>query len=421
MMKKYALLLVIMCGLLALPASAQETAVFSETLEQQMDELVAITERLRGLETITPVERAFPTRSETIAYLTALYERDLPREEADRALALYVALDLLSPDIDFTGIFLELLGSQVAGFYDPETQTMNVIPLIGDSPGARLSLLEQIIFVHEYTHALQDQHFGLNTYLEAAQDAPDEALARLALVEGDATAVMQLYTNQVAARNPLAALSLLTESLRAGNLTLPPGVPSALVDELLFPYNQGLSFVLALYGAGGWDAIHAAYDNPPTTTEQVLHPDKYLAGEGALPVTLPDYAPLLGDSWVQAWDITLGEYYLNAFLRTQLSPAEAGRASSGWGGDRFAVWTNDAGEFVSVLRFRADTLADQAEFGEAISAWAEAKFDAGAEDGCWASAAEAFCVRSGESLGALIVRAPAAALARALLEVETGG
>lgn len=417
---KRLLIVLMICGFVIMPAFAQEADEFSETLEAQMDDLVSITERLRGLETMSPVERAFPTREETIAYLTEVYARDLPEAEADRALALYVALDLLPPGIDFAGIFLDLLSSQVAGFYDPDTQAMNVIPLTGDAPGATLSLLEQIIFVHEYTHALQDQYFSLNDYLESVQESPDETLARISLVEGDATAIMQLYTNNVASRNPLAALSLLTESLRAGNLTLPPGVPQALVDELIFPYNQGLVFVLSLHEAGGWDAINAAYENPPTTSEQILHPEKYLAGEGALPVSLPDYAAILNDGWTQAWDITLGEYYLNAFLRTQLSLPEASRASTGWGGDNFAVWTNEEGQFVSALRFRADTLADQTEFSDAISAWADAKFGAGAVDGCWSDAAEAFCVSGSESVGTLVVRAPTVMLAQALLAVPVG-
>ncbi len=270
------------------PESAAAATPISPSLAAQMANLEATTAALRDLPVKQPVEHRFPTRQQTIDYLRETYARELPPEQIARTKDFYVALGLLSPDIDLSEVYLDLLGSQVAGFYDSDTETMNVIPTVGDDPGTTLSFTEQIIYVHEFTHALQDQYFGLNALLDtpAVANSPDRSLALTSLVEGDATAIMTVYEQNVTLRNPLAALGMLVEGLQAGNLFLPAGVPSILTNELLLPYEEGLNFVVAVYKSGGWDAVNAAYANPPTTSEQILHPDKYIAGEGAQDVAL---------------------------------------------------------------------------------------------------------------------------------------
>src|SRR5690606_21462258 len=180
-----------------------------------------ITRQLRELDG-EPVERAFPTREETIAYLRETIDQQLPLDEADRYRDFYVALGLLEPAIDLRDVYLSLLSAQVAGFYDTDTQVMNVLPAQGEL-ASELSLLEQIIYVHEYTHALQDQFFGLEQYLddEEVVKHPDRALAAVALVEGDASAVMNVFAQEVITRNPLAVFQILGQGLQAGNLFLP--------------------------------------------------------------------------------------------------------------------------------------------------------------------------------------------------------
>ncbi|MCS7072061.1 MAG: hypothetical protein NZM00_11185, partial [Anaerolinea sp.] len=380
--------------------------------------LVGITETLRGLTTRTPVERAFPTREQTIAFLTDLYQVELPDDEADRQLRLYVALGLLPRDLDLRAVYLSLLGQQVAGFYDTTTQVMNVIPLRGDSVGTTLSLLEETIFVHEYTHALQDQYFDLDALIDGpASQSPDATLALLSLVEGDATAVMQVYLQEVIQRNPLAAFGLLAEGAQAGALTLPPDIPEILATELLFPYDAGLNFVVTLFEAGGWDAVNAAYASPPTTSEQILHPSKYLSGEGALPVTLPDYQPVLGPDWTPRWDTTLGQFYIREFLAAHLPARQADAAAQGWGGDRFVLYSREM-DSAWALRLRWDTLAEQAEFAAALMAYMQARFGSPSAPGCWSSAEETLCVDGSESIGTLIVGAPDRALAQTLIALR---
>jgi len=378
----------------------------SPALEYQLITLEETTQQIRALNALEDVERVFPTRADTIEYLRNLYERDLPVEEAERAEAFYVALGLFSNDVDLREVYLTLLSSQVAGFYDPETQTMNVIPMSEDTPGDSLSMLEQITYVHEFTHALQDQHFDLNAVLPAELiNEPDRALAVRSLVEGDATVAMTVFLQEVAMSDPMAALSILTEGLASGGLFLPPGIPSILVTELTFPYEAGAAFVTTLYNNGGWEAVNAAYANPPTTSEQVMHPNKYLSGETAIPVELPDFTSMLGDNWTQAWDVTLGEFYLRAQIDAELAIAEASSAAAGWGGDRFQVYTN-GDQLASVLQIVWDTPEDAAEFQESYAAYADERFGTTGESGCWSNADGVLCLQALADGSSRVVTAP---------------
>lgn len=414
------MLIAVLTALFVLPLSvgAQSgPAPTPEPLDAQMDQLVQVAEAIRGLTTVTPVERAFPTREETIAYLTNLFHTDLPPEDAARLEAFYQALGLLPDDVDLAAAYLQLLGAQVAGFYDTDTQIMNVIPMLGDSPGDSLSLTEQIIFVHEYVHALQDQHFSLAALEDPAITAvPDRALALTALVEGDASAAMQVYAQEVMTRNPLAALSLLAEGALSNTLALPPGTPDVLGRELLFPYESGLGFIVALAADGGWKAVNAAYDNPPATTEQIMHPEKYMEGEG--PVTRPEWDAITApEGWATLWDVPLGEYYLREHLRTLLSPSDAADAAAGWGGDRFTLFEAADGARLWLLNSAWDTPEDAAGFFDAYRAGLTAAFGAPlAEDArCHDTGEGVACVVMLDTGDTRVVYAPALDEAAALL------
>jgi len=388
-----------------------------------MTSLEDVTEAIRGLDLDTPIGHAFPTRAEVQDYIADQYREQLTPELARRALAFYVALDMLPPGTDLTALFIETLGSQVAGFYDTETGVMNVIPVVGDDPGEGLSLTEQIIYVHEFTHALQDQNFGLDAFLNEGEiDAhPDQLLAALSLVEGDASLAMNVYTQQVAANNPLAALSILAEGIQAGNL-LPPGdIPQPLLRELLFPYDTGLTFALSLFTKeGNWDLINEAFSNPPTTSEQIMHPDKYLAGEGAVPVELSPVEDTLGEDWDMVWDTALGEFYLSEHLRSQLNRREALAAAAGWGGDHIQIFVDETERVAWVMKLAWDTPDEAAEFAQAYAEFNAARIgetgtvDAADTSTCY-TADVTICVNVDSSV---ISAAPDLSLARALLHTQ---
>lgn len=394
-------------------ATLEISADIPQSLSDQMAALEQVTQNLRGLTAKSPVDHQFPTRQEVKDYLRATYAREFPPEAFDKLERFYVALGLLPADVNLQDVYLGLLDSQVAGFYDPETKTMNVIPITGDSVGSRMSFTEEITYVHEFNHALQDQYFDLNTLMSSdVEMQPDRSLAVTSLVEGDATATMTVYAQNVEMQNPFAAIGMLIEGVQAGNLSLPSGIPPILLDELLFPYDAGLNFILALYKSGGYDAINAAFANPPSTSEQILHPAKYIAGEGAQAVTLGEASAALGEGWQPVWESSLGEFYLRAHLETELSDTEASAAAAGWGGDDFRVYAG-GDQLAWELRLTWDTPADQSEFEGAYTDYAVKRFDSAATDGCWQGDAAALCLVPGGT-ATNIVSAPTLAQAQAL-------
>ena len=106
--------------------------------------------------------------------------------------------------------------------------------------------------------------------------------------------------------------------------------PAVLRESLMFPYAAGLEFVAAVRADKPWSRIDAVFRDPPVSTEQVLHPDKYLSGERPWKVTtasltsLPQYKELRRD--------VLGELMYNCLLYT--SDAADERSSVDLGGRR---------------------------------------------------------------------------------------
>ncbi|MBZ0301973.1 MAG: hypothetical protein K8J31_19650 [Anaerolineae bacterium] len=413
-MKPIRCLLLALLLLLSGLATAQD---ISPELVTQLDGIEAFTARTRGLEPLEPIERHFPTRAEAVAEIKNLYAAEIPPEQAERLNQFYHAFGFLSADSDYVSLYLEALEAQIGGFYDPETKEMNTLLLNGGEPGDELPLLEQIVYSHEFTHALQDQHFDLTAIDESTQDNPDQAQAVLALIEGDATLVMNLYVQKIAEQNPLGTtLQLLAQGFSSDTLFLPPNLPDIIASELLSSYTDGAVFVAALQAQGGWQAVNTAFEpgNLPLSSEQTLHPDKYLAGEAPQPVHLN--SPSLDPDWDTIWDTTFGEFYLREYLNLQIPKREAARAAAGWGGDHYQIYSNaTTDELAWVLRIVWDTPADAREFTDAYVEFLTDHFEGiVAADSCWSTRSEALCFT--DSAGShTIASAPTLAMAQDLI------
>lgn len=419
-MKFTRLLVLLLALLLTLPIRAiEEAPAIAPALRDHLLGLESATESIRGLERLRDVELRFPSREEARAFLAATLNESLSEEELARQLRFYTALELLPPGFDLAGVLVELYGQQVAGYYDDETQSMNVI-FSGPMPERRLPLLEQIIFVHEYVHALQDQHFTLNkiiedvAYIDPLNRNYDSIVARLALIEGDATYVMNRYTMAASQANPLGALAeLLIGGLRAGNLTLPPGLPEVLAEELTAPYLIGEGFVQALYREGGWERVNAAYSAPPTSMEQVLHPEKYLTHHRPIAVPLPDASARLGADWTLMDQGTIGEFYLRLLLRGQLAAAQASSAAQGWGGDTFQIYAGPDDELALRLEIVWDSPAEAEEFHAAFGDYLALRGSPSADGLCSLLASDSLCMQPGTDR-TRIVRAASSEIEQAL-------
>jgi hypothetical protein len=371
----------------ALPTLDPVDAALMDTAEGQVA-------ALRGLETLRPVERALMTREQLLAYVTGDFEEDFsPQEARDYALTL-AAFDALDPDTDLYTLLLQLYAEQIAGFYDPETEQIYVI-----AGADTMGQMERLIYAHEYTHALQDQHFDLEA-LGLRDDADkvydDDHLAAIqALVEGDATLLTQQFLE--AHYTPDEMMELL-EEMEGIETPVFDAAPEVLSDGLMFPYTHGLIFAQALYDEGGWAAVDRGYADPPRSTEHILHPERYLAGDEPQVVSMPPLTDTLGAGWRQVEANVAGEYFLRYYLAQQLRSREAKAAAEGWGGDRYAVhYRASDGALVLALRVAWDTPADAEEFVDGYAAYAEARFGHAADvtEGarlCWAGDTDTLCL-----------------------------
>jgi len=287
-------------------------------------------------------------------------DRSYPASERRADEEVLKLLGLLAPRVDLRRVSASVFGEGVAGYYDPRTKRLRIVR------GAQTSnrVLQEITLAHELTHALEDQRFGLG--LEDASSSDDAALARLALVEGSATAVMLTY----AERHFSAGQTLggLLAGLGQDTGDLPPFVE----DQLLFPYLAGQRFAERLYrtGGGGWTVVDAADRfRPPASTEQILHPEKYLAVEQPVRVR-SRAARVLGRGWRRLAAGTWGEWATGELL------GDPG-AAEGWGGDRYELWQRGRGPCAApcrdrdalVMRWRWDSRRDAREFATALRGW----------------------------------------------------
>ncbi len=271
------------------------------------------------------------------------------------------AFGMLERDVSNRQI-LSRFYTNLLGFFDRESDAIYII-----SDNTWLKLVDKLVFAHEFTHALQNQNLEMPSSLRFSLD--DTLLAARALTEGDAKLLEQMYKEAYLSDADITSLEeQVAETSTLGTQEL------EVVDGIFaFPYWYGPGFVESLHEQGGWATVNAAYSNPPQTSEQILHPDRYLAGEQSQVVDLPALDDVLGDDWRQVGNGILGEYVTFYYLYQHVPTESARIAADGWGGDRYIAYSNSSGTaFALVLRTAWDTTSDRDEFVGIYNAYANA-------------------------------------------------
>jgi len=179
-------------------------------------------------------------------------------------------------------------------------------------------------------------------------------------VEGDATLAMSLYAGKYIPVIDLFQSIYTASGVKKEALS---DSPAFLQEMYLFPYEQGLKFVHALYESGGWAAVNTAYATPPQSTEQILHPERYRQKDEPQIVSLPDLAAGLGGGWRKMESDVLGELGLRLALAKHVGPAAAMQAAEGWGGDRYVLLQQGTdGPYALVMRTSWDDRNEADEF-----------------------------------------------------------
>jgi hypothetical protein len=360
--------------------------------------------QMRGLEFKRPVTPKLLTSEQLRSRLLDKFEQEWPREEA-RGLALTLAaFDLLEPETDLYPLYLDLYTEQVAGFYDPETQELYVV-----SAASGVNVSGRMTLAHELTHALQDQHYDLQElgYGQKAEHDSEYMAGLDGLVEGDASLLQAEYMRQF---SPLDWLRFGWEYSRL-DMSKFSQAPRAISAGLTFPYLQGGNFVKSLYASGGWAAVNAAFANPPQSTEQILHPGRYRMSDRPRLVTLPPLTDTLGSGWRLASEDIMGEFYARLHLEQHLQPITATLAAEGWGGDRYATYTNETQKTVALAWYTVwDDEAEAQEFADQYELYLATAFGHDADliqsnRSCWQKPGDYRCM-TWQGSAVVVVRGP---------------
>jgi hypothetical protein len=325
----------------------------------QMAKIEAQTADLRGLIPLDEVPNTFLTRSEFHAHYKQEMQASYSPEEVRQYLQELWLMRLVDdPSIDFYEASADLGSDDILGYYDPTQAHMYVIT---DKISA-LSPEAQVTLAHEYTHSLQDQHYHLDHIWPIGVADRDRVLAIRALVEGDATLTGYGWGyNYMSGKD----FSSLFEG-RQISQDVQVKTPQYLGMLTIFPYVEGLQFVSKLMKVGSFSTVNLALQDPPRSTEQIMHPEKFLQTPIDQPksVSMPDLLPALGAPWELGESNTLGELDLNYILSLNKAK-DPGAGADGWGGGKFAYY-RVAQEGLVYAKVTWDTDKDAQEFEDSM-------------------------------------------------------
>lgn len=356
-------------------ATPTEPALTQAELERISDTIRGEIEDLRGLEFRSSVAVRLTDKQGFVDYAKKRQAETEPPEKVRRDETVAKLLGLLPPTYEYEQELLALLESQVGGFYDPGSDTFY---LMNTFTGG----VAKVILAHELTHALDDQHFDLDAKIRACGDDTDATLALQSVMEGSGTGLMnqwwKRHAQEVSPADLAAAQSNGAEALAEA--------PPYLWKPLLCAYLRGDGFLVHVPGlnvflkAATREDVVRAFEAPPRSTEQILHPAKYWkASERDDPLHVDLDAAALPPEWKLAGTDTLGELYLSMLStprakRTGLDASNAlamaaiaytNKAAEGWGGDRLALFRRGDDAFLQLVT-AWDTPADADEFAEAL-------------------------------------------------------
>jgi hypothetical protein len=285
---------------------------------------------------------------------------------------LAVAGGMLPEGTDLASLAVSFTAATAGATYSPLDKQ---VLLVADKDGFR----DTGLLTHEFVHALQDQHFDLLKMILARPFSFDREEATFALVEGDAVSVERRTGQPDAwARKSLEDVAR-EEDERFASYRKGIGAffPPLLTETFIFRYRDGLRFVETLRRARPAVNLDDVFRRPPQSSEQVLHPEKYLAGEAPREVE-PGVEDFTDEGWRLTATTPLGEIGVRGLLMAGVPLEEAKRAAAGWGGDRSFLFEREGHAPLFVWRTVWDTGRDAQEFFRAYNTMLQQRANPGA-------------------------------------------
>lgn len=268
---------------LAAPARPQPEPRFGE-----IDRIAAELGGISGLKPLRRIECAGITKEGVKRFLEQQVKENVKPEEIRIEETTLKKLGFVPQDFDLKATTIELLTEQAAAFYDYRKKKLFVIDSGTD-------IVQHSALVHEVAHALADQHFHLDKFIRRGSKDDDGSLARLAVMEGQATWLMSEYltrkTGQSLKDSPVLVKMMSRMAELAGDqYPVFDRAPLYLRETLIFPYTQGMLFQHAVFEKMGKAAFTEVFRRPPADTQQILDPRKYFEGAQPEKPLLPELA-----------------------------------------------------------------------------------------------------------------------------------
>lgn len=325
---------------------------------------------IRGIPATSRLRPVILDKASLARLLDQLLDQELASPKFKGMYRSLVLLELIPEKTDLKSLYGKLLESQVGGLYDDRTKFLYVVDIVDPK-----STIGRVILAHEICHALQDMRFPIGD-LPFRTDNSDQNLAMSAVLEGDATLAMSEWLVQHGSAAGLAELPAMFRQQMEQDLN---STPPFLVQSLVFPYLAGLQFCVQVQMGGAPDWRTRIFEDPPTSSEQVLHPEKYLFAERDNPKPAPVASLPPKSKYREVFRDVMGEWGTRLFLTPPdkfpridflstdplVKEPIALAAAAGWGGDTMVLIENGE-EFALVWRTEWDTPRDRDEFRDAL-------------------------------------------------------
>jgi hypothetical protein len=408
-----------------------KTAASEKRLLEEASAIAEQVARIRGIGLRHEIDKGIRNRAQLRKVLIEKLAEEVSDADIESEAKVYKHLGLMKPETDYKQMLLDVLTEQIAGFYDQHAEELYIMR------GIPLSL-QRPAMAHEIYHAIQDQHFDIEAMTEAisSRENGDFSLARSAMIEGDATVVMidfSLYEQGALPQkgvtsvvdipmmaNMLRKLSMTDigalQSMVPNNVEGGEAIGASEISEtalskaprmvrklLVFPYFGGMRFIIDAREGSTWSRVNRIYDNPPVSTEQILHPRRYFDGDQPEHLQF-EAAPVL-DRYDPIYDTVLGEYQMRLMVEQHLidenDPKESVRsgivrALTGWDGDRLLAFEDDDGDVVTAHVSVWDTFDDAREYYRALNEATQVRFPEATASRASGEHGESTCYRFGD-------------------------
>ena len=306
----------------------------------QINAIVKSVSEISGLPEIHPVPYARMSKRQLRQFLAKRIRKTLRPEEIHADELALKMFGLVPQNFDLKKSTIDLLTEQAAAFYDYDDKKLFLLE--NSSVSAELTTL-----AHELSHALADQHFDLEKYMDENPADDDENLAHTAVVEGQASWLMIAYDLKQAGQSPTPtpqALKTVVDSSDASMADYPvlKASPLYIQQSLMFPYTDGTLFFDAVYKHEGKAAFTAVFKEPPSDSAQIMHPEKYFQHQKAVRPALPKLAPEADKEEVSTGkgeisEGSVGEFDHGVLLEQYLDKAKARELAPHLRGGRFKI------------------------------------------------------------------------------------